>query len=148
MQALASNPSFAIYGLSMVVLCLNILGLWTYSGVVRAGSKTAMNPEDARSAKIEVVEADPPAVARVLRAHRNAVDNIVPFAILAFVFVAMGATPMLTAIFCGAFTFFRLAHSFSYLGQKQPWRSISFVLGGVSTLVMVGFLLRSLVAAM
>ena len=148
MQALASNPSFAIYGLSMVVLCLNILGLWTYSGVVRAGSKTAMNPEDARSAKIEVVEADPPAVARVLRAHRNAVDNIVPFAILAFVFVAMGATPMLTAIFCGAFTFFRLAHSFSYLGQKQPWRSISFVLGGVSTLVMVAFLLRSLVAAM
>jgi uncharacterized MAPEG superfamily protein len=148
MQALASNPSFVIYGLSMVVLSLNILFLWVYSGLVRFRTKTAMNPEDARTGAIEVVGADPPAVARVLRAHRNAVDNIVPFAILAFVFVIMGATPTMTAALCGAFTFFRLAHSFSYLGEKQPWRSLSFALGGLSTLVIAGLAVKSLIGAL
>jgi uncharacterized MAPEG superfamily protein len=54
---------------------------------------------------------------------------------------------MLTAIFCGVFVVARLAHSASYLGEKQPWRTITFVIGGVATLVMVGFLVKALIGA-
>ena len=147
MQTLAANPSFAIYALSIVVLSLNVLGLWGYSGGVRAKTKTTMNPEDARTTAkgADVVAADPPEVARVLRAHRNAVDNILPFALIGFLFVAFGGSPLMTAIFCGTFTAFRLVHSLSYLAAKQPWRTLSFVVSSAATVVMTGLLVRTLI---
>lgn len=140
---MTNNPSFIIYSVSMLVLCLNVLFLWGYSGFVRGRSKTAMNPEDGR----KVVDQDPPEVARVLRAHRNAMDNIVPFAILAFVLVEVGASPLVTGILCGAFTLLRLAHSLSYLAAKQPWRTLSFVGGALTTLVVMGFVAKAIIAA-
>jgi uncharacterized MAPEG superfamily protein len=149
MSSLTTNPSFLIDSAAMVVLCLNILGLWGYSGAVRGKTRTTPNPEDpgtvAKGAAVAAV--DPPEVARVLRAHRNATDNIVPFAILALLFVLWGASPILTAIFCGIFVVARIGHTLSYLGEKQPWRTITFIVGGITTLVMVGFLVRTLIAA-
>ena len=149
MSGLIANPSFLIYSITMVVLTLNVLGLWGYSGAVRGKTKTTPNPEDpstvAKGATVAVV--DPPEVARVLRAHRNATDNILPFAILALLFVLWGASPLLTGVFCGLFAVARIAHTAAYLAEKQPWRTISFVAGGLTTLVMVGFLVRAFAAA-
>lgn len=146
---LTTNTSFLIYSVTMVVLCLNVLGLWVYSGSVRAKSKTTPNDEDLStvSSGASLAQVDPPAVARVLRAHRNAVDNILPFAILGLLFVLWGGSPLLTAIFCGVFVAARLGHSASYLGAKQPWRTITFVTAGLATLVMAGFLVRALAGA-
>ncbi len=146
---LTTNPSFLIYSASMVVLCLNVLALWGYSGAVRNKTKTTHNPEDlgGKDKGPALVQVDPPEVARVLRAHRNAADNILPFAVLGLLFVLWGASPMLTAIFCGVFVAARLAHSLTYLNEKQPWRTVSFGVGALTTLVMVGFLVRALVAA-
>ncbi len=143
---MANNPSFVVYAVSMMVLCLNVVGLWIYSGVVRARTKTARNPEDVGKSTT-LTSDDPPEVARVLRAHRNAADNILPFAILAFILVQLGATPVVVGALCGVFTAARLAHTASYLGEKQPWRSIFFGLGAVTTLTLVGFLVRQIVAS-
>ena len=146
---LTTNQSFLIYSAAMVVLCLNILALWGYSGSVRAKTKTTPNPEDVGTVAKGAVLApvDPPGVARVLRAHRNAADNILPFAILGLLFVLWGGSALLTAIFCGVFVAARLAHSLSYLNGKQPWRTITFVLGGAATLGMVGLLVRMMLTA-
>lgn len=141
------NPSFLIYSTSMLVLCLNILFLWGYSGAVRGKTKVTPNPEDLRTTgKDFTLGADPPEVARVLRAHRNAADNILPFGILGLLFVLWGGSPLLTAIFCGVFVAARIGHSLSYLTEKQPWRTISFVVGGLDTLAMVAFLAKTLLA--
>ena len=43
---MSNNPSFLIYCLFTTILCINMLGLWGYSGAVRAGTKTTPNPED------------------------------------------------------------------------------------------------------
>jgi len=146
---LTTNLSFLIYSVSMVVLCVNVLALWGYSGAVRGKTKTTPNSEDVSTVSkgASLVQADPPAVARVLRAHRNAADNILPFAILGLLFVLWGASPLLTAIFCGVFVAARIGHSLSYLREKQPWRTISFGLGAAATVAMVGFLVRAMVAA-
>jgi len=37
----------------------------------------------------------------------------------------------------------RLAHSWAYLGGKQPWRSIFFGLGGLTTLVLIGLIVKA-----
>lgn len=149
MQALITNPSFLVYSVAMVVLSLNVLGLWAYSGSVRAKSKTTPNREDSSTVAkgSRLAEVDPPEVARVLRAHRNAADNILPFGIIGLLFVLWGSSPLVTAILCGLFVVARLGHSLAYLNEKQPWRSISFAVGGLTTVVMLGFLVRSLIAA-
>jgi uncharacterized membrane protein YecN with MAPEG domain len=147
MQPLAADPSFFIYSATMIILSLNILGLWGYSGVVRTKTKVTLNAEDATTVAkgAGVAEVDPPEIARVLRAHRNAVDNILPFALLAFLYVVYGASPAALGTLCGVFTLARLGHSWAYLGAKQPWRTIFFALGGVATMVMIGFLVYAMV---
>jgi prostaglandin-E synthase 1 len=146
----ASNPSFIIYCLFAAVLCINMLGLWAYSGAVRAGTKTTPNSEDAgNTAKgATVTDATPDAVGRVLRVHRNANDNIIPFLILGLIYVLLGATPRMAWIAFGTFTAARLAHTFVYLAGKQPWRTIFFVLGQLVTLGVVVQILRSVVHAL
>src|ERR1700685_3703644 len=116
MPSLATNPAFVAYTAMLVVLSLNMLVLWGYSGGVRGKSKTTPNPEDTRGPARQLAEVDPPEVARVLRAHRNASANIVPFALLGLVWVLAGAGGTAAAIVFGAFTVARLAHSFAYLG--------------------------------
>jgi uncharacterized MAPEG superfamily protein len=134
----------------MIVLCLNMLALWGYSGAVRAKTKTTPNPEDvATVAKGSSVSlSDSPEIGRVLRAHRNATDNILPFALLAFLYVAYGASPMAMGIVCGIFTLARLCHTFVYLAGKQPWRTIFYTIGGVDTLVLMALIIRSMVCGL
>jgi len=146
MDQLATHHAFTAYVITAIVLCLNILGLWGYSGGVRVGTKTAINPEDIRTVAKDaaLLESDPPEVARVLRAHRNATDNIVPFLILGYLYVQIGASSTMAMGIFGVFTAMRLLHTFSYLKGVQPWRTISFALGGVTTLVMIGDMIRHL----
>ncbi|HEY3817521.1 MAG TPA: MAPEG family protein [Polyangiaceae bacterium] len=145
MISLAAQPAFVAYAIALIVLSLNLLFLWAYSGVVRGKTKTTPNQEDAKGNKL--VEIESPEVARVLRAHTNAMANIVPFALLALVFVLAGGSAQAAQILFGVFTAARLAHSFAYLGGKQPWRSICFGIGILTTVVLVGFIVKALASA-
>lgn len=139
MQELAANPSFVIYAIAAVVWCLNLSLLWGCSGVVRIRSKTTLNPEDALTVvkRASVADANPPQVARALRAHDNALANIFPFSLLAFLYVVFGASPLSTGIYCGVFTLARLGHTFAYLGRKQPWRSLFFTIASTATVALL-----------
>lgn len=139
MGNLAQNPAFAIYCLTASVLCLNLLGLWGYSGAVRTGTKTTPNPEDALTVVkgAEVITSEPPEVARVIRAHTNAFVNIMPFLVLAYLYVVLGATPTMAWALFGGFTVVRLGHTVAYLSGKQPWRTVMFALGATLTMVVM-----------
>jgi len=145
MTSLAAQPAFVAYVISAIILSLNLLLLWAYSGVVRGTAKSTPNEEDAKTIKLSVTE--PPEIARVLRAHANAMANIVPFLVLGLVYVLAGGSAMAAQVIFGVFTVARIAHSFAYLGGKQPWRSLSFGIGALTTLVLMGFIVRVLVAA-
>lgn len=150
MQNLAQDPGFRIYAASMTLLCLNLFFLWGYSGAVRTKTKTTLNPEDAATVArdADVVPTDPPEVARVLRAHANAMASIVPFGFLAFLWVVLGAAPTYVAVACGVFTLFRWLHSLVYLWGKQPWRTICFAIAGIDAVVVLGLVAQKLVASM
>lgn len=136
MQNWTSNPTFVAYAITTLVLCGNLSYLWAKSGAVRGRSKTVMNREDAGTiAKgAVVVPVDPPEVARVLRAHANAMAVIVPFLAIALLYVLAGGPPAPAQAIFAAFVVTRLAHSFAYLRERQPWRTISFVASGLITL--------------
>ena len=140
MQTLLSNPTFVVYALTCVVLCLNLMFLWGYSGGVRGKTKTAINVEDTQtiSKGAQLSDSDPSAVARVLRAHRNAEASIYPFFALGLVFVLVGGGELFAKVLFGVFTGARLLHSVVYLAGKQPWRSLTFAIGFGCLLVLAG----------
>jgi uncharacterized MAPEG superfamily protein len=122
----AANPALLAYAVASFVLCLNLMALWVASGAVRARGGVAINPEDEARYGAPVSATDPPAVARLLRAHRNAEATIYPFLLLGLLYVLAGGS---AAVAIPVFTLFvvaRIVHSIVYLRAMQPWRTIAF----------------------
>ncbi len=130
-------PALFAYSVACLILCANLIFLWAYSGAVRGKTKTAVNQEDSDLFGGTLLESDPPAVARVLRAHGNAQANIYPFLFLGLVFVLNGGSAIAAEITFGIFTVARIAHSWVYLAGKQPWRTIFFLIAGLATLALM-----------
>ncbi len=131
--------SLRLFGATTVALTANLLFLWTASGAVRARTGKKVNSEDAVKPGQDVWEQDPPAVARVLRAHANAQAAILPFLLLGSVYVLGGGTFVVAAVLFPGFIAARTLHSVAYLKALQPWRTIGFGLGLLVTLVLMGF---------
>ena len=139
-------PSFVVYVCAALVLCLNLLFLWIYSGVVRGKVKIAINPEDAALFGAPLSLTEPPEIARVLRAHANAQAMILPFLLLGLLFVLAGGSFWVCVVLFGGFTLARLAHSTAYLAARQPWRTVAFITGLLLTLALMGALIWRLAA--
>src|SRR5206468_5485681 len=92
--------------------------------------------------------ATPPAradedIERVRRAHRNDLENILPFFVLSFLYVLTKPSYGAAAIYFWGFLAARVLHSIFYIRGAQPHRTIAFAVGAVLMFVM---LLRTLVA--
>jgi uncharacterized MAPEG superfamily protein len=142
------GPSFVAYAATVSFLSLQMVLVDAYSGVVRVKSKTTLNREDVGtvSSGAELVGEDPDPVARVMRAHRNLLANGIPFAILGLVWVLFGADRVWAFAVFGTFVAARLVHSVAYIAGKQPWRTLSFVLGQAALATMLVQIVRSVVA--
>ncbi len=143
--ATANNPVFLAYVYTSLVLSLNLLAVWISSGAVRARSGVAINPEDGVRYSAPVRELDPPAVARILRVHRNAEAAIYPFLILGLIYVLLGGGASIAVPICAIFAAARIVHSIVYLRGLQPWRTISFA---VSTLTLTALIVAILIAVL
>lgn len=136
--------SIQVYVVFVVLLCMNLMGLWVMSGVVRGKTKTTLNEEDARTiaAGARLTETEPQEIQRVLRAHANAIANIVPFLFLSQLWITVAAPkPPIVLGVCAAFTIARYGHSFAYVGGRQPWRSIFFTIGALAMVTVMVLLL-------
>ncbi len=142
---LLSMPGFRLYALCAIVLVVKMYAVGVYTAVTRARLKVALNAEDtARGAQL--VTAEHPEVDRVLRAHRNDLENIPAFLILGFIAVLAGA-PVLGLQSCFiAFTAARVVHSVAYLKAMQPWRSMGFGVGQLASLALMVMILIRLVS--
>ena len=142
------SQSFAVYALFAAALSLLLIVVDSASGGFRAASKTTPNPEDVGSTAkgATVVPHDPESVARVARAHRNAMANILPFLVVMFLFVALGATTQWVTILCGVFLFARVMHAVVYIRGLQPWRTISFTIGQICTGIALVMVVRGALA--
>ncbi len=125
-------PHFKIYALTSAILCLHLLLLAAITGTVRTKAKKYVNPEDASALKGKLVEVDVDPVMRVKRAHLNAVENAVPYFVLGFLYLAVGATKQGAVVYMWTYTASRLLHSVFYLRGKQPWRTISYAVGALA----------------
>ncbi|HEV2675876.1 MAG TPA: MAPEG family protein [Aliidongia sp.] len=146
-SAVAANPAFLAYVLTCLVLSLNLLMLWVASGAARARGGVAVNPEDGARYGTPVSERDPPAVARLLRAHRNAEATSYPFLLLGLVYVLAGGRVEIAAPIFTIFAMARIAHSIVYLRAMQPWRTLAFATSLLAIFAMMAAILQVLPTA-
>jgi microsomal prostaglandin-E synthase 1 len=143
MDNIQSFEALYAYAVTALVLSINMMIIWSYSGFVRFKTKTTHNSEDAERFKTKVEDLDPPEVARVIRVMNNAQANVIPFLILGLVFVLIGGPAGTAKMIFGIFTVARLLHSIVYLAAKQPWRTIFYTIGaGATAWLIVAIVLR------
>jgi uncharacterized MAPEG superfamily protein len=145
MDELRERPAFVFYALACIVLVANLFVLAGLTGLARLRAKVFQNGEDVTKDG-EVQAVDPDSVARLLRAHRNALENFVPFAVIGLLYVLMGATARGAIILFATYTIARILHSIAYLAGKQPWRLILCAAGLLATLGMMIQVARSALA--
>ena len=139
------NEAFNIYLLCVAALAFNLWFLVFMTGVRRNSAKQFVNPEDAKTLKGELVDADASPVERVKAAHRNALENIPIFAILGLLYITSGGTKSGAMAYFITFAVSRWAHTLFYLGGIQPWRTAAFAVG---LLVNVGLSVQLVIAAL
>ena len=143
----ATNPVFLAYSITCVVLCINLMMLWVSSGAIRARGGVAINPEDGARYGVPVLEIDPPNVARLLRAHRNAEATNYPFLLLGLLYVLAGGRAAIAIPIFAVFVVARIVHSIVYLRAMQPWRSIAFAGSLLAIVVLAGAVVHALLTA-
>jgi uncharacterized membrane protein YecN with MAPEG domain len=133
-----SLPAFALFTVALAAL---LFAIDFASGLARVRSGTTPNAEDAATIRrgATVVAVEPEAVARVVRAHRNAMASVVPFLLAMLGWVLLGAERRWVVAVCGVFTGARVVHAVAYVAGRQPWRSLAFAIGfGCFAVTLVG----------
>jgi uncharacterized MAPEG superfamily protein len=139
-----TDPVFQSYVASVVVLSLNMLGLANATAFSRGQASEVINPEDKKPDGTATVVYDEgnDKTQRYRRAHRNALENNLVFMItgLLFAMVWVGSSTAVAAGIFGAFTVCRIGHSVCYIKAIQPFRTVFFVLGMLTQVVMLGII--------
>jgi microsomal prostaglandin-E synthase 1 len=139
---LLALPGLRLFALCAVLLVIKMIAVGMYTGVVRSRLKVSTNPEDAARFGAQVTDTEPPEVARVQRAHRNDLENIPAFLALGLVAVLVGAPHIPLKVALIAFTAARVGHTLAYLRSLQPWRSVTFGVGLLAMLALMGMILQ------
>ena len=108
------------------VICIHIY--WNYYHNHENGNfQVFSSPEDTVGSSKAKVSFTNENVERVRRAHQNDIENIVPFAILSFLYLVVANPTLFTAkcVFYG-FTVARVLHSFVYLNQVRTTNFMKF----------------------
>ncbi|XP_017964690.1 microsomal glutathione S-transferase 1 [Drosophila navojoa] len=123
-----SNSVFCCYLFWSSLLILKMLCMSLLTARQRIKTKTFANPEDLRVGRCTDVRFNDPNVERVRRAHRNDLENVLPFLLMTLAYVACGPHPLTAKLLIRIGASARLLHTLFYavLPLPQPTRAICF----------------------
>jgi prostaglandin-E synthase 1 len=150
LSTLLQNPDFRLYALCVCALSFLMLIIGAMTAAKRNTVKQFLNVEDAKvSAKDAKVieEYEHPDVARVMRAHRNALESVPIFFATGLLYVLVGGPSLGAQICFVAFTVSRVLHAVVYIKALQPWRTMMFAVGLLSLTGMMVLILRAVLTA-
>jgi len=124
----SDNEVFKSFAFYSAILAFKMFAVVFTTAHFRFKHKVFANQEDAKSRGAKV--GTDPDVERVRRAHLNDLENIVPFWILGFLFVATNPSAFVATLLYRVFAISRIIHSVVYiLAVPQPARAGSFTVG-------------------
>ncbi len=143
------NSAFPVYAMCCAFLVIKMMVIAHYTGAVRYLKHSFSNPEDSEAFLKEDASTaqEHPDVARLLRTHRNDLENILPFFLVGWIYLQIDSSVHMAQNLFITFTLARLAFTVAHLKAWQPWRSLLFVAGEVCTLIMVVQILISAMRA-
>jgi glutathione S-transferase len=126
---LLTGPVMGIFVACTTVLVLKMLALQTWTSAIRVQKKVFASPEDYAFQGETPKEARDADVERVRRAHRNDMENVLPFLVVGWLYALTGPSVIAAWILFGGFTLARVAHGLLYLRGLMPHRTIAYVVG-------------------
>ena len=143
---LIQSVTLGVYALFATSLCILLVSIDLFGRALLPRTKTLPGSAERRT------ESNPAGghgdgAARVLAAHRNALANIVPFLVLMFLYVLLGASTRSVLGLCGVFTAMRVAHAIVHIrGVPPPWRTIPWLVAQVCLFVVMFQVARAALA--
>lgn len=136
MLDLTNNPLSAAFATVCVLLLLKAQILAAATAATRGKLKKFINEEDARWLGGEYVNPDDDRVQRIFRAHRNDLENLLPFFAGGALYLASGASVTVGIVYFSIFLFARYGHTYAYLKRKARLRRDAFTAGWLVNMVM------------
>lgn len=123
-----SNPVFRSYIVWSSILVIKMLLMSTLTSIHRFLSQTFANAEDLVLSRTQEVKFGNETVERARRAHRNDMENILPYLTIALFYVLTDPPLTLATILFIAATVARILHSLVYtlVVVPQPARALCF----------------------
>ncbi|KAL7744678.1 hypothetical protein ACLKA6_017179 [Drosophila palustris] len=136
------NPVFCCYLFWATVLVVKMLLMSLLTALQRFRYKIFPNEEDLFFKNIEV-QFDDPHVERVRRAHRNDMENILPYFIMALIYVCTNPNPLIACNLFRVAAVARIVHTLVYAVYPvpQPARILAF-----ATMLLITFYMAAVVA--
>jgi glutathione S-transferase len=126
-----------LYAICALLLVLKMLALASYTSSLRMRKKIYASPEDYTFQGQSPVQRSDAEIERARRAHRNDLENVLPFLAVAPIYVSTGPSEAGAWICFVGFTTARILHSVFYVREAMPHRTIAYAAGFALTLWMV-----------
>jgi uncharacterized MAPEG superfamily protein len=120
---------FAAFALTAIILSLKALLLGAATAAMRGKLKSFLIAEDAAWLDGAHVDTDPEIVARIGRAHRNDLENLLLFAVSGLLYILASGSALAGFVYCGAFLVARTLHTIAYLGRQPMLRRNAYTVG-------------------
>ena len=137
MPDLLSDPVVRLYIVVYILLALKMAVVGSYTSVLRLRRKVYATPEDYELQGLAPRATVDEEIERVRRAHRNDLENILPFFVVGFLLLMTRPSLTAAAIYLVGFFIARTLHSVFYIRSMQPYRTIAFAAGSVITVAMI-----------
>ncbi|XP_043661134.1 microsomal glutathione S-transferase 1 isoform X2 [Drosophila teissieri] len=136
------NPVFCCYLFWSTVLVVKMLLMSLLTAVQRFRYKIFPNQEDLFFKNLEV-QFDDPNVERVRRAHRNDMENILPYFLMSLIYISTNPNADVACILFRVASVARIIHTLVYAVYPvpQPSRILAF-----ATMLLITFYMAAVVA--
>ena len=134
MNEALTTQLFALFSVVLMLETLKTLFLGTATSLTRKKLQKYINEEDALWLGGDAVTADHPDAARLFRAQRNNIENLLPFVIVASLYVISGANAEAGTVYFTTFLTARFLHTYAYLNKSAMLRRNAYALAWLAVI--------------
>ena len=136
MMDLLAQPAVRLFAIVYLLLVIKMGLVGNYTTILRLRRNVFATPEDYALRGLDPSVPDPD-IERARRAHRNDLENILPFFAVGLFYTLTHPSMTAARLFLWGFLIARVLHSVFYIRAQQPHRTIAFTVGAVIMFVML-----------
>ena len=129
--------AWKLWALAVLVLALKMLVLAALTSRQRMRAKVFASPEDYATQRLPAQAGRDAEVERTRRAHRNDLENVLPFFVVGAIYAATQPSALGAWLCLPGFALARVLHTVFYLRSAMPHRTLAYAYGYFATLWMI-----------